>query len=194
MDKAYTYEELDEAAKAQAREWYANTIENVAAESSWSESVLEHVVEVGKALNIAIDKRGTVPAISFDLNPIDCAIEGRWSSTGFDPQKAPKEYPDPEIAKIAATLKAVVQEAGEDGAYVDCSNPRGCNLSLRSNSEEAEEAIREFCGWAASSINREWEWLHSPEKRAEEIELGGYKFTEDGEPHDGLEEERGMAR
>lgn len=194
MEKAYTYEELDETGKERAREWYANTVENVGADSTWSESVLEHVVEVGKALNITIEKRGTSPAISFDLNPIDCAIDGRWSARGFDPEKAPKEFQDAEVTKIAAALKAAAAECGDDIAYVDCTATRGCNMSLRSNSEAAEEAIRDFCGWAATAINREWEWLHSPEHRAEEIELGGYQFTEDGEPHEGLEEERGMAR
>jgi len=188
----YTFDELSDRAKDRARAWYREGIEFD------PEYTIEDAVRMGAILGITIGTRtyktmgggtGSAPVVYWDTNPIGAGFNGAYSYTKGASKTIRAEAPlDTDLHAIADTLQTLQRKYfyrvslqivanRRDGTHIDVE------WSDPVTDEDADrflEAIRDFAGWIATNINREYEYQYSDACIDENIEANEYEFTEDG--------------
>lgn len=193
----YTFDELSDRAKENARDWYRQGMEFDA------EYIIEDAVRMGAILGITIGTRtarlmggGTrqEPVIYWELNPMSAGFDGSYYYAKGAPKNIRAEAPqDTDLHAIADDLAAVqrtafyqliaaIRTAGRSGTdiTVDVERPDSPIAVTEAQADAIEDAIRDFAGWIAKQIDREYEYQNSAECIDENIRANEYEFDEDG--------------
>ncbi len=163
--KVYTFDELSEAAKEQARNWYRE-----AGFDGWYESTYDDAENIGlKIKAFDLDRRAYVKA-EFLHGALECAhaIEKEHGET-CETFKTATEF--------LKERDSIVDQAERDENGDVCNN---YDLDQDLDACEAEflKAISEDY---RINLQREWDYVNSNESIDENIRCNEYEFTEDGE-------------
>lgn len=186
----FTYEELNDCAKANARAWYRNGDDD----NFWAECVIDDAKEVAALMGWKIDK---------------VHYKGFWSQgdgacfTGMMRYKkgcaklvaayAPLDKELHRIAKAWQTLQgrssyALTASVKHRGHYYhemctefDCENTRNQHGLLNAGKEDdTKEIARDFMRWIYKRLEEAYEYSVSDEVVEENIITDEYEFTKDG--------------
>lgn len=185
----YSFDELDEAAKEKAREWFREG--NL--DYDWWDFTYEDAKTIGKLMGIDIT---TIYFSGFWSQGDGACFVGNYKyQTGS--VKAVKDYApqDQELHRIATGLRDA-QRRSFYRLWAACSHSvhyyhEGCmKVHVEDNdrpydtSEDAQEAItellRDFARWIYRRLEEEYEWLQADEQVDESIRVNEYEFEEDG--------------
>jgi hypothetical protein len=192
--KIYSYDELNETAKAKARDWYRGTGAIDPGESA--RYITDEFITVAKACgwNVSFNKYG--PAIYWDTNPIDAAFQGAWNAARVDITQLQSDIPgaaskeNAEINRIAKGFKTL--SLAYPTMFANAEAPRGTHGSMHITSdidegeldseigEQFDTLTKDLCHWLANQINNAIEYENEDETVAENIRCNEYEFTEDG--------------
>lgn len=189
----YEYEELSDAAKEAAREWYRSG--NL--DYDWWDGVYEDAKSAGAILGIDIEDNHFT---GFYLQGSGASFKGTYRYRKGWRKALRAEFGTGLLEKLER-IGQRLQDAQRPvfySALAECS-PSGGNwtrVSVEFADEEggiAEQevfsrcdheiagALRGFAAWIFSSLEAEYEYLQSDDVVAESIIANGYEFTEDGE-------------
>lgn len=185
--KAYTYEELDEAAKEKVLE----SMYDLNVDYDWWEFAYDYIREAGLILGIDVKVEG------FDLDRGSyITLNGSYSYQKGAVAAIRAEYgQDHDLVEIAEELQKA-QRPMFYQACADLSPIRGYGGGTRinvdpygdmynddyivDNAHTIEEPLRDFVNWALSVLESEYEYLTSREAIEESIIANEYLFTENG--------------
>lgn len=188
-ETVYLYEELDDSAKEKAREWYTRG----GMDYEWWDGVYDDADQVATLLGIEIDrKKPNQPSIwfrGFYSQGDGSSFDGRYAYAKGS-IKAIKAYAptDTELHRIAKTLQDT-QRKNFYGISASISSNRDSSIRVSVDSErpladqdsdDIEEAIRDFNAWVYDRLEAESDYLMSDEVVAESIIANGYEFDEHG--------------
>jgi len=193
---AYTYDELSEAAKETARDWYRQG----ALDYEWYDSVYYDADQIAKILGIEIDRRGKYsPAIYFTgfySQGDGACFEGSYSYAK-GAHKRIREYAplDDELHRIADRLFDIQRRnffqlsanVSHSGRYYHefCTSIHvfhGSDWADADTAEDLADILRDFMRWIYSRLEAEHDFLMSDETVEESIRANEYLFDEDGRP------------
>lgn len=189
----YTYEELSDDAKANARACYRNIDDD----NSWAECVIDDAKEVAALMGWEIDK---VYYSGFSYQGDGACFEGtlRYNKgcAKLVESYAPLDKELNRIAKAWQTLQgrssyALTASVKHRGHYYhemctefDCENTRNQYGLLNAGKEDdTKEIARDFMRWIYKRLEEAYEYSVSDEVVEENIIANGYEFTEDGKIH-----------
>lgn len=188
-NELYTFEELSESAKENAREWYRQNYP----EYEWWDSVFDMAKEAGECLGIDIDR---IFFSGFWSQGDGACFEGTYSYRKGWRGELKKRFGGDllrEIEEIGNALQVVQSPAFYKlSASVSQSGLRmhsGCTYIQvdhedRYATDDEEDGIKDglryFMDWIYYKLEDEYEWLMSDEQIDEEIIANSYEFTEDG--------------
>lgn len=188
-NELYTFGELSESAKENAREWYRQNYP----EYEWWDGVYDMAKEAGECLGIDIDR---IFFSGFWSQGDGACFEGTYSYRKGWRGELKKRFGGDllrEIEEIGNALQVVQSPAFYKlSASVSQSGFRmhsGCtdiqvDHEDRYATDEEEDGIKDglryFMDWIYCKLEDEYEWLMSDEQIDEEIIANGYEFTEDG--------------
>lgn len=205
----FNFEELSDAAKEKAREWYRDGMNG---DNYFAEFVIEDAAEIAGMMGLDIFQRtirlmggGTrqEPAVywsGFSSQGDGACFEGTWNASGVKPGKV-KEYApaDTELHRIAADFERLAKEFPQASFSVKHSD-RYCHehsvsfqFDIPGDSEEAvavalceraeeelAEAARDFMRWIYRQLEKEYEYQNSDTQVDESIIANDYTFTANG--------------
>ena len=195
----YTFDELSDAAKEKAREWYRDG----QLDYDWWEFVYEQADTAAKHLGIDIDRKGKhTPAIYFSgfwSQGDGACFEGSYRyKKGWRKELAeyaPRIGTNIEVWQIAEALQAVQArqfyklEAAcrHRGHYqhsgcmsVDVEHAEDRYRDIGDAEDDIRDALRLFADWIYGRLEQEHDWLTSDEQVDESIRANEYTFNEDG--------------
>lgn len=196
--KVYTYNELDDAAKAKARAWYAGL---VFSDSSDWDVVFEDAVRMAEILGIDIDTRRdhggpTIYFSGFWSQGDGACFEGSYRYKKGAAKAIRKEAPeDKELHRIADALQDIQRRhfyklratASHSGRYshsgcmsVDVEHYDDRYRDISDAEGEVTQLMRDFADWIYAQLEKGYNYLTSDEQVAESIIINEYEFTEDG--------------
>lgn len=195
----YTFDELSDAAKEKAREWYRNG----QLDYDWWDSVYEQADTAAKHLGIDIDRKGKhTPAIYFSgfwSQGDGACFEGSyrykkgWRSAllhEFGPGdtlnellsigQALQEIQSKQFYKLEATCRhrGHYQHSGCMSVEVEHAEDRYRDIGDAEG--EIRDQLRLFADWIYGHLEQEHDWLTSDEQVDESIRANEYTFNEDG--------------
>ena len=195
----YTFDELSDAAKEKAREWYRNG----QLDYDWWDSVYEQADTAAKHLGIDIDRKGKhTPAIYFSgfwSQGDGACFEGSyrykkgWRSAllhEFGPGdtlnellsigQALQEIQSKQFYKLEATCRhrGHYQHSGCMSVEVEHAEDRYRDIGDAEG--EIRDQLRLFADWIYDCLESEHSWLTSDEQVDESIRANEYTFNEDG--------------
>lgn len=194
----YTFDELSEAAKEKARNWWR---EASCGDSYWSESVEEDAKSIGKLMGFEIE---TIPWSGFASQGDGACIEGIWESN-FVTVGGVKDYApvDTVLHKIAESLEALAgqfptlrvkithndrysHERSVDYDFYFHDQETGEEIDWPDAFKEGEfkELARDFMRWIYRQLEKEYEYQNSDECVDENITANDYTFEIDGTRED----------
>jgi hypothetical protein len=196
----YTYEELSEEAKKEARAWYRRASEG---DNFFAECVIEDAVECGRILGISINtrKNSIEPAVywsGFWSQGDGASFEGSWRYAKGSTKAIRKHAPsDTTLHGIAdrlayAAKKTFYMVSAEVACATSHYSHSGCmqvevRMEINAHNEEVEEeitqALRDFADWIYRQLEKGYEYQNSDEVVAENIIANEYEFTENGNRH-----------
>lgn len=187
----YTYEELSDGAKANARAWYRNGDDD----NFFAECVIDDAKEVAALMGWEIDK---VYYRGFSYQGDGACFEGTLRYNKGCAKLVESYAPlDKELHRIAKAwqdlqrrnfyaLRASVKHRGhyqhEMCTEFDCEDTRH-NYGWLQNPEaedDIKEIARDFMRWIYKRLEAEYEYSVSDEVVEENIIANEYEFTEDG--------------
>lgn len=203
----YTYDELSEAGKERARQWW-----NECRESRDYDAVTEDFAEIVKLMGFDLTTHSVrlmngstreEPNIWWSLGYVQSDFAGfearyRFNKGGL---AALKSYAskDETLHAIAESLQemqkrnfwqisAVIRFSDRTGYDIPEVLKDGCYMYGSDAEADAESVIREACKdlsrWLYSRLREEDEYLSSEESVADAMEANGYTFREDGTRED----------
>lgn len=193
----YSFDELSEAAKEKAREWYRNG----ALDYGWWDAVYEDADTIAKLLGIEINRKGSkgqTPEIwfrGFYSQGDGSSFAGHYSYAKQAPKKI-RDYAgqDTELHRIADQLQALqrkhfyrlcaeitshrdtsirVEVHKDFGSYVDTG---GIDAE-----QELIDLLNNFNRWIFRQLEKEYEYLTSDEAVDGSLRANEYEFDEEGE-------------
>jgi len=193
----YKFDELSDAAKEKARDWYRE-----ASAGDDLDFVLEDAVTVAALMGIEISQRawtnnygfkGSTPEICYSAGHVQgdyAAFEGRYTYRK-GAAKAVRGYAsrDAKLHRIAQALQDVqarnfyqlTASCSTGRNWQDVSVDRADYRDMTDDAEEAvTEALRDFAHWIYKQVLAEVDYQSSDEYIDENIEANGYEFTENG--------------
>lgn len=200
---AYEFEELDEAAKERARDWYREG----AFDYDWYDGVYEDAARVFDILGITSQKpvklmNGSTrydPCIwfsGFSSQGDGACFEGSYRYAKGSAKKIREYAPqDKLLHAIADTLAAIqkknfyrleahIRHSGhyyhEYCASIDVLNSETSDYVDGDTKERVIEALRDLMRWIYRRLEQEYEWLNSDEQVDESIIANEYEFDKDG--------------
>lgn len=188
----YTFDELTDAAKERARNWYR---EASAGDDFWSEYVVEDFREIAKLCGVRISGRNPNNRSGNGLywcvgdRGEHASFAGTWYQSDMNEMKLKEHAPlDKRLHDIATALAAVPAEdegAGLPSASISVSHRNDCMHVDTDNTtddgrEAATEALRDLADWLLCALRTEHEHQQSNECVEENITANEYEFTEDG--------------
>jgi hypothetical protein len=204
--KLYTFDELSDAAKEKARDWYRNAS---AGDQDFAEYPTDEFADLLMALGFTSSNRGKERFRPYwNTNPIEAAFDASWHALNVNEfgkldkllADRPKDVgckSNDETHRIAEALRAIV--ADWPNAYGSAnSGTRGNNQSadFTANSEEYDEVhsasiesavdkfselVADLASEFATAVNAEYEYQNSDEYVDDTIRANEYEFTEDGD-------------
>lgn len=186
----YTFDELSEAAKEEAREWYR---ECNASDSFWSECVIEDATTIGAILGIDIEN---IYWSGFSSQGDGASFTGRYGyKKGW--RKALRNYVGgdclPVLERIGKALQAAQKPTMYSGTARISTSGNYCHAwTMRFDCEgeygllgdfelAISEALRDFANWVYRQLESEYDYQNSDETVDENIRANEYEFTENGE-------------
>lgn len=198
--KLYQYDELSEAAKEKAMEWYTS---NDYFYSDWYEFVYDYIRDMADCLGLDIKcqmkNNGWTPIIYFDLDHRRIEYQATYIYDKDWVQDVEKDFgkqaftAGSNVSIFLNDWKQKVLNLQKSAFYglkldVDCHrwvSVEVTNLYDRVVTQEqvkqAEELIELFNDFALDMLQMEWDYIHSEEYIVENICVNGYEFTEDGD-------------
>ena len=205
-ETVYTFDELSDAAKEKAREWYRGNDGGL--DYDWWDSVYDDAAAIGKLMGIDMAQKPV--KLMNGSTRYDPAIyfSGFWSQgdgASFNAEysyakgcaKAVKDYApkDEELHRIARELQdlqrhhfyTLTARVSTSGNYSHsgtmrldyCQDRNGdCGADTES---DLLDLLRAFADWIYRQLERECDYLTSDESVDETIRCNKYEFTEDGE-------------
>lgn len=206
----YQFNELDEAAKERARDWYRETMMH---DQDWHEFVLDDAKGIGDKLGIRIDN---IYYSGFWSQGDGACFTGYYSYEKGSVAEIKKNYPatwtdrqtgevheskgNKELHEIAEALWTVQRKnfyklsasISHRGHYYhelctditvhheDDSWYHDWRSNWADTEEEVKDALRDFMRWIYRRLEEEWEYQNSDEIVDENIIGNEYEFTEDG--------------
>lgn len=194
----YKFEELDDRAKEQARDWFrAGQLDY-----DWYDSVYEDASECGKILGIDLNQKPVKlmgggmrydPAIyfsGFSSQGDGACFEGTYSYAKGAAKGIREHVPqDRELHRIADELQMLQRKnfyrakawMKHRGHY----NHSGCmNVDTQDANGFGDEALvqlmRDFADWIYRQLEKECEWLQSDENVDDSIRANEYEFDSEG--------------
>lgn len=180
----YQFDELNDGAKDEAREWYCECITN-----EDFDCVIEDAVTIASVLGITINTKGKHGhELYWDLgNGGSVAFNGSYSYAKGATRKVRADYPqDVALNSIAEKLQAIQRRYFYAISGDVVSVHREASVGFRSSDyawnvdEIIQECIRGFCSWVYINLRREEEYLQSADYIDESIRANEYTFTVDG--------------
>jgi len=199
----YQFDELSDAAKERARDWYREA----SAQDEYWDSVYQDAETIGGMMGIEFYRRnfrtvggkiGDEPCIwfsGFSSQGDGACFEGRYRYAKGGAAKVWTYAPtDEKLHAIAAGLQAIQRANGyrlsatvvHSGSYYHS----GCtDIDVMKNGDDfaSDEAIgevtrllRAFMDWIYSQLEAEYEYINSDEQVDESIRANEYAFEEDG--------------
>lgn len=189
----YTYDELSDKAKAKARDWWIELVDN----NDYAPPVIEDALEVAKCLGIEIDSNQGDMGIywsGFSSQGDGASFTGIFRPTGEALAKVKELAPQDEVLRsIAADLDRAYSLAGEFRCDVTTSGNYCHSYSMnyefdldydRSGTNEADKlvrgALRLFADWIYKQLMDAYFYAISDENVAEIMESNEYTFTAEG--------------
>lgn len=201
MSRTYTYDELSDEAKWEAREWFMRGYP----EYDWWYGIYDTINTLARVVGIACDKdKYSRPAFSFDLDRGSYfSFSGMYSYDRGWKQEAVRVFGDvfnldrkddiacfireyatfcnevqrPNFYGVQARISVSHYGGGREGVHVDVGGD--ASDALRAS---VETFIGSFCETALSLLRAEYDYLLSEENVEENIRANEYEFTEDGKP------------
>ena len=195
----YTFDELSDAAKEKAREWYRND----QFDYDWWDSVYEQADTAAKHLGIDIDRKGKhTPAIYFSgfwSQGDGACFEGSyrykkgWRSAllhEFGPGdtlnellsigQALQEIQSKQFYKLEAACRHRGHYQHSGCMSVDVEHAEDRYRDIGDAEGEIRDQLRLFADWIYDRLEQEHDWLTSDEQVDESIRANEYTFNEDG--------------
>lgn len=195
----YTFDELSDAAKEKAREWYRNG----QLDYDWWDSVYEQADAAAKHLGIDIDRKGKhTPAIYFSgfwSQGDGACFEGSyrykkgWRSAllhEFGPGdtlnellsigQSLQEIQSKQFYKLEATCRHRGHYQHSGCMSVEVTHADSMYRDIGDDEDYIRDQLRLFADWIYDRLESEHSWLTSDEQVDESIRAGGYTFNEEG--------------
>lgn len=195
----YTFDELSDAAKEKAREWYRNG----QLDYDWWDSVYEQADTAAKHLGIDIDRKGKhTPAIYFSgfwSQGDGACFEGSyrykkgWRSAllhEFGPGdtlnellsigQSLQEVQSKQFYKLEATCRHRGRYQHSGCMVIDVEHADDRYRDIGDAEDEITTLLRDFADWIYGRLEQEHDWLTSDEQVDESIRANEYTFNEDG--------------
>lgn len=195
----YTFDELPDAAKEKAREWYRNG----QLDYDWWEFVYDDADKIASIIGIDIDRKGkNTPAIYFSgfwSQGDGACFEGSYRyKKGWRKELAKyaqKNEHNAEIWQIAEALQTIqasqfykleatcrhrghYQHSGCMSVEVEHAEDRYRDIG--DAEDEVRDQLRLFADWIYGRLEQEHDWLTADEQVDESIRANEYTFNEDG--------------
>jgi hypothetical protein len=194
--EVYYFDELDDAAKEKAREWYRTAD---VGDTFWSEGVIEAVAHVAKILGFDVNQRqvklmggGTryEPAIWWELGYsqsdgacFDATYRAKPDAGVKIHEYAPKDDDLHDIADMLADLGPDLS-ARIKGDERHHSHTVDASYDDEEDRPSPEEKLKQVCdlfgSWIYNNLRKEYEWAQADEQVDENIRVNEYEFTESG--------------
>ena len=195
----FAYDELDEAAKARAREWYLEG----GLDYDWWDFVYDDFASIAKLLGLDLDRKGgsRTPAIwfsGFSSQGDGACFEGVWTyapgmvraATNYAPQDQALHGIAARLARLQRRhfyqLRAQIAHRGryyhEHSMSIDVTDNRTGSCPAADVEKAVSEEMRNLARWLYSKLEDEYEYLTSDEAVAEAIRANEYTFEKDGRP------------
>lgn len=194
----YTFDELSDAAKEKAREWYRQH----AMDYEWWDGVYETAQTGGAMLGIDMNHKGKNPCIwfsGFSSQGDGAYFEGTYRyKKGWRAALLHEFGPGDTLTELLR-IGAALQRAQQPYLYqlvATCEhrghyNHSGCMVVDVEHSEhryrdigvaedDVRDTLRDFADWIYKSLEAEYDWLNGDEQVDESIKANEYEFTEDG--------------
>lgn len=191
---AYTFDELDDAAKNKAREWWLGA----GLDHGWWDGVYETATTAGKCLGIDVEniqfkgfwsqgdgacfkgsytyKKGWRAALKAEFGPGDTLVALERIGEALQDIQRPVFY------KLEATMTPHHRN------MLTCVDVDDYGLTDRQwamrREADVRDEMRSFAHWIYKSLEQEYDYLTSDGAVDESIEANGYLFTEEGEVTD----------
>ena len=204
--KVYQFDELSEAAKEKAREWYRLASEF---DNDFTDCVIEDARQCAEFIGITFDTKpvelmggGTRqdPCVywsGFSSQGDGACFEGAWRASDVKPGKLKEHAPkDTELHRIAGEFEKIAKAFPDSSFRVkhrghyshkyctefDCEPGEPGDLIDSDDFPEDKliEAARDFMQWIYRQLEKEWEYQNSDEQVDEMIRINEYEFTESG--------------
>lgn len=187
----YTFEELSEAAKENARDWYR---EGLYMDNFEFECVTDDAKEIAALMGIDIDN---IYWSGFASQGDGACFEGTYAYKKGS-VKAVKEYAplDEELHRIVKALAAVQKKSfykleatvKQSGRYYHAystdvevyHNEDRYHRDIGEAEDEIKEALRDFMDWIYKQLDSQNDYINSNEYIDENIIANEYEFTQDG--------------
>lgn len=185
--EVFTFDELDDAAKEKARDWYRSG----GLGYEWWDCTYEDAIQCAEVIGIDIDE---IYFSGFSSQGDGACFEGSYSYAKGSCRAIREHAPlDKELHRIADVLLAIQKQAfyrvtattrhsghyyhagcmsvtlGDDCASCDCMD------------DEVTEALRDFANWIYAQLQAQYWWLTEDEQIDETILANEYEFTKSGE-------------
>lgn len=194
----YLFDELTDAAKEKAREWWRR---GQLDDSYWSESVIDCAKDVGKLLGFDISD---VYWSGFSSQGDGACFVGTWQACDVEADKFKKDgWTDKELIRLVAELDKIGKQFPASSFRVKHSvhyqhemctdftvdmgiedNDDPLYQATIQNADEVEddliEAARDFMRWIYKTLEAEWDYVNADEQVDDSIRANEYEFEEDG--------------
>jgi hypothetical protein len=198
----FKYEELTDAAKAKARDWWKESSRRDG-DSFWSEYAINEAKEQGKAMGLEISN---VYFSGFWSQGDGACFEGSWKAASVKAERVADGWGESEattqIKRIAAefakfakawpessfTVKHCGRYSHENctdfsvslGEYEDNGEGKSTSDQWEAAEKEITETAKDFMRWIYRQLEAAYEDYHADDNVAENIIANAYEFTADG--------------
>jgi len=185
----YSFDELSDAAKEKARDWYREG----ALDYDWYDSVYSDAKEAGRILGIEITD---IFFSGFCSQGDGACFEGRYSYAKQSAKKIREYAPqDTILHSIADSLQAIQAESfysleasvKHRGHYshefctdIDVFDGRSGDCAPVDVAEAITKELRRLMKWIYRQLEADYDYLNSDESVDETIKINEYTFTESG--------------
>lgn len=185
--KVYEFDELDDAAKEKAREWYREG----ALDYEWWDGVFESAKTAGACLGITVDN---IYFSGFSWQGDGACFVGSYAYRKGWRAALRTEFGGDTLENLEA-IGQVLQDVQRRAFYkITASVVKASHMYSHENTvriecepyaveidDDVSAALRDFMRWTYHQLEGEYSWLNSDEQVDEAIEANEYTFTADGE-------------
>lgn len=193
----YSFEELSDAAKETARDWWRSCIESDECEDKDDWQIVAAILGIQfstRAVRLMGGATRQDPVIYWTLNPDSAAFAGRYTYAKQAPKRIREYAPqDKALHAIADELQSIqrrnfyrlaadCETGGRDGTTQRVQSFKINNWDYNEyiDCDELESALTDFAHWIARQVSTQWDYLHSDEYVDGAILCNAYEFDESG--------------